>query len=422
MNDLIARLKQLDLLSAANIMGMRTGMLAGKFLLSLFIVRYIGLEALGIYGLVSGTSAIVQMVVRFGVFSNISRIAVNQPLDELTRNLRHYGVGCLFLYLLLLPVTLAAGWYFDLIWIAVLSYIVVVLEHVSLDVFVLTNNLNKPKLANMLLTLQSAGWIYLYMALAFLMPAMRNLDTVFTFWIIGGAATALIAAILTRDWPWKQAFAEKLSLSWYHLHIVKSWRIYISDMIGTVTVYLDRYLISIFLSLELVGVYILFWQVINAICNLIGAGVLQVYRPRLIAAYQESDTGKFNALFRESAYRSMGLTILLSLASALIVPFLISLTEQPMAMDYLPLFWLMLVALLFRMAADICAYTLFALHRDDLVLSSGILKLFLSAVVGTLTLLWIGIYSVVVTTIVTGGLAVLYTAMAWKKQGKAYAS
>lgn len=416
MNGLLTKIRQFDILSTADIMGMRLGMLAGKFLLSLFIVRYIGLEALGIYGLISGAAAIIQMAVRLGVFSSLSRIAVNQPLEQLTQNLRHYGVGCLVLYLLLLPIVIAAGWHFDQMEIALLSFAAIVLEHISLDVFVLTNNLNKPRLANMLLSLQSAFWIYLFMAIAFIIPSLRTLDAVFTFWIGGGIATAVVAAFLTRHWPWKQAFNGKVSLSWYHFHVIGSWRIYVSELIGVLSLYIDRYLISIFLNLELAGVYILFWQVTNAICNLVGASVLQVYRPRLISAYQEKNDGEFKSLFYESAGRAMGMTVLLSIAASIVIPFLIGLTDHPMAMEYLPLFWLMLFALLFRTAADICSYTLFAQHRDDLVLWSGGFKLLLSAGIGAATLFWIGIYGIVATSIIAGISVVLYTAYAWKKE------
>jgi len=416
MNGLLMKIRQFDILSTADIMGMRAGMLAGKFLLSLFIVRYIGLEALGIYGLIGGAAAIIQMAVRLGVFSSLSRIAVNQPLEELTKNLRHYGVGCLVLYLLLLPIVIATGWHFGQMEIALLSYAAIVLEHISLDVFVLTNNLNKPRLANMLLSLQSAFWIYLFMALAFTIPSLRTLDAVFTFWIAGGLATLAIAALLTRHWPWKQAFHEKVSLSWYHFHVLKSWRIYASELIGVIALYIDRYLISIFLNLELAGVYILFWQVTNAICNLVGAGVLQVYRPRLISAYQEKNDGQFKSLFYESSSRAMGMTFLLSIAAGIAVPYLIGFTNHPMAMEYLPLLWLMLFALLFRTAADICSYTLFAQHRDDLCLWSGLLKLVLSVGVGAAALLWIGIYGTIATSIVAAIAVVLYTANEWGKE------
>lgn len=411
LNDL---LHKLELFSAVSIMGLRVSMLAAKFLLALFIVKFIGLEALGIYGLVSGASAIIQMVMRFGVFSFISRNAVHASPEQLTHDLRHYGFGVLALYLVTLPVAIGIGLYTGKMDMIVLSFLVIVFEHVSMDVFNLTNNLHRPKLANVLLSLQSALWIYLYMALAYFYESFRTLDAVFVFWIGGGAVTTVIAAILTRNWPWRTAFSAPLSMEWYKTHVRQSWRIYLSDMISTTTIYLDRYLISIFLNLELTGVYILFWQVINAICNLVGAGVLQVYRPRLIMAHKSGQKETFNQLFRESTYKTLGLTIVLSIASGIIVPFLIRFTDQPLAMQYLPLLWMMLGALLFRMGGDICGYTFYAMHRDDLVLKSGILKLFLATFSGLAALYFLGIYGVVVAAIVTGGGAVLYAMYKWE--------
>lgn len=413
---LYSALHELELFSAASIMFLRVSMLAGKFLLALFIAKFIGLEALGLYGLIGGASAIIQMVMRLGVFSSISRTAVNQPLNDLTQNLRHYGTGVAVLYLAALPLAIGAGWYFERMDLVILSFIIIIFEHIGMDVFTLANNIHRPKLANILLSVQSASWIYLYMILAYFYSPLRTLDAVLVFWIMGGVLTALIAAIIIRKWPWKQAFAAPLAANWYKTHIEQSWRIYLSDMISTATIYLDRYLITIFLSLELAGIYVLFWQVINAICNLVGASVLQVYRPRLILAYREEDNTQFKSLFWSSAYKTMGLTIFLSMASAIVVPFLIKFTDQPMAMQYLPLFWAMLGALLFRMGSDIGGYTLYAMHRDDLVLKAGILKLTLATISGIGALALLGIYGVIVTMIITGGGAMLYIASQWNEK------
>lgn len=405
-----------ELFSSLSIMGMRVSMLAAKFLLGLFIVRFIGLQAMGIFGLLGGTSAIVQMVMRGGVFSNLSRRAVGQTIEELTTNLRFYATGVIGLYLFASPFVFAAGWYFNMLDLVILSLFVIIFEHICMDIFILTNNLHRPTLANIMLSLQSSFWIYLYMGLAFFYPELRTLNWVFAFWICGGIIATTMAAVLTRHWPWKQAFVSKLHFSWYVDSIKSSWRIYIAEILGTVTIYLDRYLINIFLSLELVGVYVLFWQVINAICNLVGAGVLQVYRPRLIAAYHEKNHEKFRKLFRESGYRSLASTAFLSIGSAIVVPFLVRFTKESTAMEYLPLLWLMLFSLLFRIGGDICSYTLYAQHRDDYVLHSCILKLIVSLCVGILVMNFIGVYGVALTAMATGSVTMLYSWLVWREQ------
>lgn len=416
MDFVVRKIREYELLSAGYIMGLRVATLAGKFLLGLFIVRFIGLEAMGIYGLVMGAAAILPMVVRLGIFSSLSRIAVGQSLEQLTWNLRHYGCGSFAIYAALFPIIMGIGFYIGQPELAALAFFVILFEHASTDIFVLTNNLGKPKLANELLALQSAVWIYLYMILAWMIPDWRTLDAVFAFWIIGGLIPSFIAFAITLHWPWKQAFAEKLSPEWYKIHFRGAWRIYLSDMINAVSLYLDRYLITLLLGLEAAGIYVLFWQVVNAICNLVGAGVLQVYRPRLIAAHAEKNIALFNTLFWQSAYKSAALALVMAVASAIVVPYLIGFTGKEIAADYMPLFWFMLLAMMVRIAYDVCAYTLFAEHRDGTVLRNGILKLCTTATIGTMILLLIGIYGAPLTTIIAESFAVIYTSLIWTQK------
>lgn len=413
---LYQKLMQRHLLSALGIMIMRVFSLGSKFVLALFIVRFIGLADLGIFGLVGGACALVPMALRLGIFSYLARQSVNQTLEELTRNFYAYGTGVFALYSMLFPFVVIAGWYYGDMNLLMLCLTVIIFEHICNDIFVVANNLQQPKLANGLLTLQSSIWIYPFMMLAFFYPSYRTLETVLAFWISGGVITTGIALFCARHWPWVKAMASGTSIAWYQGLIQKSWKIYLAEMISTITIYMDRYLISAFLSLELAGVYILFWQVTNGICNLIGAGVLQVSVPRLITAHQAKDTELFNKYVKEISLRGMGLTYILSFVAGIVVPFMISFTDHAGAMDYLPLLWLMLVALGFRIGGDICAYILYAQHRDGPVLASVIIKLLVGLATGAASLYYIGIYGVIITIAAIGTSAMLYTKSIWKEE------
>jgi O-antigen/teichoic acid export membrane protein len=411
----LTRLFENELISSLSIMGLRGGMLVGKFLLSLFIARYMGLEDLGVYALIAGVVAVGQVVMRFGIFASISREAVNQPIDELLHNLRHYGVGCVVAYIVLIPAFYVGGAHFGSAALGLLTLVVMFLEQASFDAFVLTNNLQKPKLANVIYALQSALWIYLFVVLAFFIEAFRSLENIMVFWIGGGFFSLFLSLFLTRKWPWRTVFSRPFSRIWYAPYFMKSWRLYMGDIISTMTMYLDRYLITFFLSLELVGVYILFWQVANAICNLIGAGVIQVYRPRLISAYNQNDSALFRTLFVATFKRGLGGTTILSLVCAAIVPFLVVYADKPLAMEYLPLFWLMLFTLLFRVATDIVGAGLYARHMDRIIVQSNIIRFGLAIIVGVASLSTLGIYGVVVIPAIVYTASIIYTRIQWHK-------
>ncbi len=398
-------------------MGMRVGMLLAKLLLSIFIARYMGLSDLGIFGLIVGGAATVQVMLRGGVFETFSREAVHQTKTEIVGHLRHYGTGVSLLYILLLPIAVLLGAYFGSPKIAVLMLIVFLIEHFSYDIFVLTNNLQRPKLANIVLSLQSAVWIYLFVILAFFIPSLRNLETVLLFWVGAGIITIAMAMIFTRKWPWKEAFIQPLNRAWYKENLKKSWRLYASAVMAVSVLYIDRYFIGAFLTLEILGVYVLFSQAANAICNLVGAGVLQVYRPHLIMAYKETDFQKFKQLFKHVFIRGEISTIGLSLIVALIFPFVVKYIDNPLLMDYLPLLWLMLVTLLARIAVDLYSLGVYSQKKDSLVVKTSLLRLVIYVLLMPLALMVFEIYGAVVAMLLMNIIVILYIRSCWKKTG-----
>lgn len=404
-------------LSSMSIMGMRGGVLVAKLWLSLFIARYLGLEALGLFGLVVGIAAVGQAVMRLGLFEALGREAVGQPLNRLTSNLRHYLTGSAVLYSVLLLLVALGGAWFGVLTLAVLAFLVMLTEHACRDVFVLTNNLQRPALANGFFALQSAGWIYLYMAAAYLFPALRSLEVLLGFWIAGGALTAAAALLATRRWPWKAAFSEPIRTGWYLSYLGKAWRLHLSEIVAIANLYVDRYLVSVFLSLELAGLYVLFWQVSNALCNLVGAGVLQVYRPRLILAWSQQDRLRFRALHRECALRCAIAVVGLAGICALVVPLFAGYAQQPLAGDHLPLLWLLLLFACLRVAADLSIAALFAQAVDGPVLAGNLLALAMTLLLGSLALPLFGVHGAALAAICTCLITIGYTETARRHIG-----
>ncbi len=410
-----ARFWNSDTFSSLSIMGIRVGMLAAKFILSIFIARYMGLEALGIYGLIVGAAGIIQTVLRGGVFTFISRDAVKQPIGEITHHLRHYGTGMVFLYLLLVPVALAAGWHFDDPVLAMLILGVFFTEHISFDVFVIINNLQYSRLANVVFSLQSGAWIYPFVLFAFLYPSLRSLEAVLAFWVGGGLIALAITAWLARGWPWKEAFSRKLELIWYSDKIKKSFKLYLADVLGVVNYYMDRYIVTLFLSLEMTGIYVFFSQVVTATWNLVNSGVLIVYNARLIRAYDRNNPGPFNEQFRECMTRAGLSTIALSIFAGVAVPVLVRFTDNEALVSHIPLLWIMLIAVFFKVGETAAGTCLFAMHRDRDAFIIGLIGLFITAIIGSAGVIFFGVYGIVFNMVIVCTSGMLYTRSVWIK-------
>ncbi len=399
--------------SSLAIMGMRVGMLAAKFILSLFIARFLGLEELGIYGLIVGASGTVQSIMRGGVFTLLSRDAVHQSLAELTHHLRHYGLGMILVYILMIPVAYGIGWYFDATMLAMLALAVFLTEHLCFDAFVLVNNLQYPKLANFVFTLQSASWIYLYVVLAFLYPSLQTLEAVLSFWIGGGMVAMLLAAWLSRGWPWKKAFGSKLERLWYPEKIKSSFKLYVTDVLSVANYYMDRYIVTLFLNLEITGIYVLFSQVVTATWNLVNSGVMVVYRPRLIKVYDSCNLAPFNELFKICLKRTLLTTFALSLLAGLTVPLILRFAQNDALLEYIPLLWIMLAVLLVRICATAAGGALFAMHKDRENFYLSVVSFFLTAIFGSIGVIAFGVYGIVLNTIIVSVVTVVYARAVW---------
>jgi O-antigen/teichoic acid export membrane protein len=140
--------------------------------------------------------------------------------------------------------------------------------------------------------------------------------------------------------------------------------LYTKDVSSTISVFLDRFLISLFLGLELTGVYTLFWSIVNVVHQLAVGDIVRAQLPSLIAAGQNPDQTTFRSLERRFQIEIAGWTVLLAVGAAIAVPLLLPLLNQPLAQDHLAVFWLILFATVLRIGADFYGFVLLALNRD----------------------------------------------------------
>lgn len=376
---------------AVLIMGFRGLMLSAKFALSLFVAKFIGLDALGIYGLVAAAVAVGQIVMRFGLFATISRNAVGQSAGQLLPELIRYGFACSVAYCFVAIAVGYLGYLAGTLTLALLTVGIVLVEHASYDMFVLMNCRHKPLLANMILSVQSSVWPYAFIMASFLLPELRTITALLCFWLFGGCLAVMYAVLLTRHWPWVKSLTSWVEPGWYFRGLRSSWQLFAGEVAGTAARYIDRYLITTFLSLEMAGVYLLYWQVTNAINNLIGAGVLQVFRPRLILSFRR-DARAFYHTLRQCVATGVIANLLLASGSAVAIPFLVKLLDSPQATQFLPLFWLMLSVNVIFTVYDCFMLAAYARNRDGLSLAINLYALVFILTGGAASIYMFGVW------------------------------
>ena len=353
------------------IMSLRAGALASKFALTLFIARFIDLETLGVYGLVAGAAVMFPVVASLGLIRVVCRNAVSQPLHEVTDMLRRYWAIQAAVYAIISSIALCGGYYLDQLVLTAIVVVIVFLEHVNGDLFNLLNHLSRPRLANVLTFFRTAGWICIYMILALAFPALRDLRTLLEFWI-GGSLLAIVSfALAARNWPWLWPTSGSGHKAWLLQHFRVSRILYINDIANTVAQYTDRYVVSLFMGLELTGVYVLFWSIGNALSNLVDTGIIQVSEPKLINAHARQD-GSYWSVYRIVFVETMAASVVLALVTGALVHVAIPYLNRPLAADWIHILWPVLLGFLLRMAYEVQGVVFYSRHKDLLTLFSGL--------------------------------------------------
>lgn len=390
------------------IMATRIAMMAAKFALALYLARYMGLESLGLYGLLASAVAALPVLFRAGIFNILSRDSVTQSKEDLTLNLFRYYVGVLVIYVSILPIVIGASFFVDLGFPILLVYLLVIIEHIVIDWFYLLISLRRPVRSNLMLFAQAGGWMFAFMLCSWFWPEMRTISTLLLFWAGGGLFSIATTLGIWAAYPWKN-IPKSFSKQWY-LEKWKSSRLYyVGDIANAGSVHIDRYLVGIVLGLEWAGVYVFFWQMANAVYTLVTTGVLHLYRPLLIDSYHKNNNSpEFLSLYAKSLKRIALSSLFLSLSVVFIAPYVADWADKPQTTSSLPVLWLLLSAMFLKVLSDGAGNALFAQRRDTTLIGSNLVAMSFVTGFVFIGLKVYGLYGAAISLIAVNTLLFLY--------------
>jgi O-antigen/teichoic acid export membrane protein len=399
------------------ITGLRGATLLAKISLTLFVARFIGLDALGTYGLIAGSAIVIPVITSLGLMGGLSRNAVTQNLTEVTSALRRYWLFQGAIYGTALLGALASAGVFEHWPFAVAVVVIVALEQINDGLFILLNNLRYPLLANGLMFIRSAGWISAFVALSFQYPSLRNLAALLLFWIGGSVTTLACFAYATRDWPWTKS-APRVGQRRWLVHLFRQSRVlYVNNIANVAGQYLDRYLIGAFLGLELTGVYVLFWSIGNALSNLISTSTIQTALPNLITAHMQQDP-MYWGLFRRTLTETLVGAVTLAVAAGALVHAARHYLDRPLAIQWLPALWLILVGFVLRMVYEVQGAVFYSRQQDKLTFASGLLVLGTSMAANLMLLPLLSLYGSAIAVAASYGAGLIARHGLMRKYGK----
>lgn len=344
--------------------GMRGASAAGKFALSLYLIAYVGLAELGIYGLLVAAATAVPAVLGFGLSDWTTRQCIGLPTGQAV-SLAGTRLGfTVVVHCIVQPVFWLANAYLGSpipSHFAILVAPILLLEHLGLDAHGPLIARHRVMLSSVALFLRSGAWPLAIIGIGWVYPPARSLDWVLAAWLAGLVLMMFVLSGLLLGRRWRQL---RLRADWLRDALRRSWPFYLSDIGAVTSLYADRFIISFFAGLELTGIYVFFWSAANVVHSVTVYGAFHPRVPALVAAANDGDM----ATLRKRLFQFQGVILawaLLLFALLWIgVQLFLHMGVRPQLDGHLVLFALIILSVLLRIVADTYHFVLYALCRD----------------------------------------------------------
>ena len=201
--------------------------LGSKFLLSIYLVKFLSLEANGEYGIFVATTSMLTYVLGLDFYSFNNREILQENSLESGKKIKNQFFLFTLVYLLVLPLLYVFG-LFDFIGkkYILLFYLILIFDHISIELYRLLVVFSKPIQANMNLFLRTGIWILvLIFAWHYDFKDLKNLKSVFNLWLVGSFLSVVYSIFSISTVGVKIPWKEKMETKW----ILKGLRIAPSD-------------------------------------------------------------------------------------------------------------------------------------------------------------------------------------------------
>ncbi|MBN7771274.1 hypothetical protein KUV44_08305 [Marinobacter daepoensis] len=350
--------------------GLRGTTLVSKFFLIFLLARYLEPSELGLYGLLTVTISYVLFLLGLDFYVYANREVLKADVAVRGRLLKSEAALWGGLYTAILPLTLFL-FVFELLPWKLLPWFLclLVLEHITQELNRLLVILSRQLVASWILFFRAGAWCLVVIALMGAEPEYRTLETVMTAWVLGAfVALGIGFVVIVRSGigGWK------LPIDWAWVR--KGIRIALPMLVATLALRafytVDRYWFEELVGLDVLGAYVLFIGMCNALLSFMDAGVFTFFNPALISANANQDAKVFREKFRQMLIQTVGLVIGFSLVAWYVVDPLLRWLDRPLYLEYQYLFgWLLLGNALFVMSM-VPHYGLYARgHDKPLVIS-----------------------------------------------------
>lgn len=396
--------------SAASVM-LRLAAAGAKFALVLVLARVLTPEDVGVYGLAAAGVTLATYFVGMDYYVVTTRwilTADRVKWPGLVRDHVTLQAGVYVVAVALLGLVFAAG----LLPSSIAPWLLPILffEHLSLEFSRLEIAQRRPLQAHVLLFVRSGSWAILWSGLALVVPASRNLNSVWASWLAAGIASTGMGVAWNRDIV-RTAMDSRFDKD----RVIRGLTVagkYLGATLGYYAMLtVDRYFLEALASTQDVGVYTFYIGMAGGVIMIVQSGVVVALFPDLVAAAGAKDWKQHREVMRRMT-RMVVLAVAgaTTVAGVAIIPALF-IIDRPAYEMGLSAYWLLLAGTSLAALSAIPHNVLYSLGHDSEVMIATIAALIVAVVGDVLLIPMLGLDGAAVAT--AAGFATLFAGKGW---------
>ncbi|RVT90154.1 lipopolysaccharide biosynthesis protein [Sphingomonas crocodyli] len=351
--------------SVANML-MRSASLGGRLILSLYLARMLGLEAVGVFGIITGIAGFAPAMLGLGIsyFVNRELLGLSDHeahvliRDRLALNLCMAIAAWAVLSSAMLSGLATPTAYF---WP---TMIIVTLEYLLFDTQVMLINLRRPVTANFLLFIRSASWIGPFIILGLLDRELRTIPFMLGCWIAALIICIFCAIFVFRDVDVRAVIRTRIDWPAMLARARQAPLLYLNDLAANGQVYIDRFIVLHFAGLKATGLYVLIFSITHGLYVLTATAVTQLTMTKLSLALREHGVTSWRHILVSDTRDALMLAMICATPIVAVLVFALPAFDFSIFRDNATLLILMTMTSLLKPVADILNSGLYSLGLD----------------------------------------------------------
>lgn len=360
---------------------LRSITLLSRFLLVLFIGKYLSVDELGIFGIFFSAIIFSTFLIGYDFYTYRTREILSDRCDNKAIMIRDQFIFYIIMYVVLFP-------FFSLLFFnnilpfdyILFFYFLLIIEHISQELFRLLIVLSKPIKANIILFVRSGLWVFILFILFYFGFIVPNLKLIFLFWAIGGLVSIFLGIIVLYTSNFG-SINKNVNWQWIKRGFIVATPFFISTIAYKIIEYSNRLFINIYLSNSELGIFTFCINLSNTVQTLIMTGIIMLIYPKMVETYA-SDSVSFNKHYLNLKKYTIIFSIFFSIIVIIIYPFVVMIVDRQELNNNFYLFIILLLSSNIFNFSLIFHYNLYVMNKDKeimyITISAAITNLLLN--------------------------------------------